>query len=142
MSLSIDDARPLRMVAATTSVSDVAALRGGDGAIVIRSDVDVSRLLVGPHRLVFHNTNDAHASVFLANALIPEDDDVALTGLRRSWDQRELTIEFVVRATPPTGRRWVGIGLAGVVVLAAPFARRARSRRQSRQRKPEPATFE
>ena len=111
LTLRVDDSPPLRMQPAASSFPDVAALRTGDGAIVIRSEADVSRLPAGPHRLFFHNENAAGNSVYLANALVPEDDDVAVTGQQRAGDQSELTIEFVVRDTSAFSRTGRGLAL-------------------------------
>ena len=68
-------------------------------------------------------------SVYLANALVPEDDQVAVTGQQRDGDQSELTIEFVVRETTASTRRWMWIGLAGGFMLAASLTRRTRLKR-------------
>ena len=131
--LSVDDSPPLRIVLTASRFPDVAALRAGDGAISIRAAADLSLLATGPHSLLFRNMNAANNSVYLANALVPDDDHLAVTGQQRARDQSELTIEFVVRDTPAGPRRWAWAGLAAVFMLAAPLARRIRLRRQGRR---------
>ena len=123
LTLRVDDSSPLHMQLTGSTFPDVAALRAGDGAISIRSKADVSRLPVGPHRLFFHNKNAAGNSVYLANALVPEDDDVAVTGQQRAGDQSQLTIEFVVRETSASRAQWAWIGLAGAFMLAVSLKR-------------------
>jgi len=129
LTLRVDDLPPLRMQPTGSSFPDVAALRAGDGAISIRADANLSRLPVGPHRLFFDNKNDAEHSVYLANALVPEDAAVGVTGQQRTGDQSELTIEFVVRETSAISRHWTWMGLAGTFLLASTLTRRIRQSR-------------
>jgi hypothetical protein len=126
LTLRVDDSAPLHVQLAGSSFPDVAALRAGDGAIIIRSGADVSRLPAGPHRLFFQNRNTAGNSVYLANALVPEDEDVAVTGQARAGDQSQLTIEFVVRGASPSRDQWAWIGVAGALMLAMSLTRRRR----------------
>ncbi|MEO8260229.1 MAG: hypothetical protein ABI868_22980 [Acidobacteriota bacterium] len=122
--LRVDDSLPLRLQLASARFPDVSALRTGDGAILIRSEADVSRFPAGPHRVLFDNRNAAGGSVYLANALVPEDDEVVITGQQRAADQSQLTIDFVVGRTPGSGLQWAWIGAAGAVMLALWLARR------------------
>jgi hypothetical protein len=126
LTLRVDDSPPLRLQLQASSFPDPELLRAGDGAIVIRSTADISRLPTGPHRLVFDNRNDPANSVYLANALRPEGDDVEVTGQRRAGDQSSLTIEFTVREASWFRRGWTWIGLAALFVLAAPRGWRMR----------------
>jgi len=115
----------------TWTFPDINAMRNGDGTIFIQSNVAVPLLDAGPHRLFFHNRNaTSEHRVYLANALMPENDRVAVTGQRRNQDQSELTIDFVVRGTTAaSSRRWVWINLGAGLVLFTPLVRRARLRR-------------
>jgi hypothetical protein len=130
-SLEVDDARqslPLDVVA--SSFPDINAMRNGDGTIAIQSDVAVPLLPAGPHRLFFRNRNATpEHHVYLANALMPENDRVAVTGQRRNQDQSDLTLDFVVRGTAAaSSRRWVWINLGVGLVLFTPLIRRTRLR--------------
>jgi len=95
--IHVDGSEPLHLAVASSRFPDLEAMRGGDGTIAIQSDVLIPPLTAGTHRLLFRNRNAASNLVFLANALAPATDRIAITGQRRDRDQRELTIEFVVR---------------------------------------------
>jgi hypothetical protein len=121
------DTAPRHLDLVASNFPSVAAMRLGDTAITIRSRVVVPFLAAGPHRLFFRNENVSANSVYLANALVPESDRVAVTRQERDGDQRELTIDFVIRGTPAaSSRRWAWIGLAGALLLAVPMLRRSR----------------
>jgi hypothetical protein len=60
------------------------------------------------HRLSFRNSNATHGAVNLANALLPDDDRVAITGMTHAVDQRDLAVAFTVRAS----RDWPWLWLA------------------------------
>jgi len=124
LTLRLDSSPPLHLQPAKFRFPDLAALRAGDGAIMIRAEAGVSLLPVGEHRLFFHNQNASGDSVYLANALAPEGDDVSVTGQQCTGNQSEFTIEFVVRAAPAASLRWMWIALAGAFVLAGLLIRR------------------
>jgi len=119
ITLRVDEAPALRSGLARFSFPDVATIRSGNGVISIRSDARLSRLSAGPHRVLFRNNFVADESVYLANALVPDDDRVAIVGQERRVDQSELTIAFNVRETDPAGKRYMWCGLAGVLLVAA-----------------------
>ena len=112
LSLRLDDA----LVPLTLASSDFPAareLRGGDAAISIVVDARLPRPADGAHRLSFHNANAAHGAVYLANALLPENDRVAITGMTHAVDQSSLTVAYAVRPV----RSWSQLlrGLLGPV---------------------------
>jgi hypothetical protein len=136
LTLSIDDSTPLAIQLASASVPDPAALRSGDAAIIIRAEAAVSPLPAGLHRLLFRNRHASANSVYLANALVPDSDQVAVTDQQRDGDQRELTIGFVVTgAATGFSRYWpwivLVVALALTVLLTPP--RGARVKRHLRQ---------
>ena len=95
--------------------------RRGEGTIQLRASVAVRHLSEGAHQLVLRNTHRPDVSVYLANALVPASDALSVTRQRRSADQRELTIDYVVRATSSGRVAWGGI--VGVAMLAGLLAR-------------------
>jgi hypothetical protein len=73
-------------------------------------------LSAGAHRLSFRNGHHPDIGVYLANALVPADDRVAVTGQQRDVDQRELVIAFELRADQPDAVRWWMLRGAGVLL--------------------------
>jgi hypothetical protein len=85
---------------------------------------------MGRHQLLFRNRHHPDRSVYLANALVPDSDDVAVTAQRRDGDQTELTIEYIVRAAPASASSrtaWLLGSIAAAMVLSALWIRRSRS---------------
>jgi len=96
LSLRLDDAVvPLTLM--ESAVPAVAALRGGDTAITLVVDARLPQAAAGAHRLSFRNANVAHGAVYLANALLPEDERVSITGMTHAVDQSGLTVAYTVR---------------------------------------------
>jgi hypothetical protein len=92
------DGRPLGPRVVSSSVPEPSAFRRGEGVIRLELQAALTGAGAGPHRLLFRNTHLAGHSAYLANALVPTSDRVAVTAQRRDRDQRELTIEYTVRA--------------------------------------------
>ena len=124
------DGTPVGARLAATSFPDPEAMRRGEGTIRIQSAGSLPRLSVGPHQLMFRNSHHADRSVYLANALVPASDEVAVTAQRRDRDQTELTIDYVLRAAParPTGA-WLLGSIAAAMALSVLLMRPLRSRR-------------
>jgi hypothetical protein len=109
----------------TSRFSDVEAMRRGEGVIRLNSSAPIQPLSEGHHQLSFRNGHHPESSVYLANALVPESDRVAVRTQQRDRDQRELIIEYSLSAAPSraTGT-WVlggiavGFLLLGIVVNA------------------------
>jgi len=122
------DGTPIRAQLATTSFPDAEAMRRGEGTVRIQSAATFPALSLGSHQLLFRNSHDPGRSVYLANALVPDSDDVAVTAQRRDSDQTELTIEYVLRAAPATSTSsWLLGGIAAATVLSVLRIRRSRS---------------
>ena len=112
LSLRLDDALlPLTVMVSTFPAAG--ALRGGDAAITIVADARLPQAAAGAHRLSFRNANAAHGAVYLANALLPEDDRVSITAMTHAVDQSGLTVAYTVRPV----RSWSQVlrGLLGPV---------------------------
>ena len=122
------DGTPVRAQLGVTDVPGAEAMRRGEGTIRIQSTATLTRLSIGPHQLRFRNRHHPDRSVYLANALVPDSDKVAVTAQRRDVDQRELIIDYVLRAAPaaPTGA-WLWGSIAGAMVLSVLRIRRSRS---------------
>ena len=117
VSLHIDEGAPLTLQLASADFPDEAAIRAGDGAIGIQSGAVFPSLPAGRHRLFFRNGHDPEGSVYLANALVPEDAAVEVTGQLRDGAQSELTIEFTLQRSPLLSARWAWMAIAGALLL-------------------------
>jgi len=103
------DGRSLPTRVRALSFPDAAAVRRGEGTIRLDVEATVPDLSPGSHRLLFRNAHLAGHSAYLANALVPESDRVAVTAQRRDRDQSEMIIEY----TMPGGS--AAASLAGIL---------------------------
>jgi hypothetical protein len=110
------DGRPVRLTSASTTVPDVMTLRRGEGTIQLRSVMTISSQSTGAHQLLFRNRYRRDISVYLANALVPESDRIAVTAQRREQQQRELTIAYEVRGTRTAAAAWSLLGSLATVL--------------------------
>jgi hypothetical protein len=69
----------------------------------------------GAHRLTYRNTHRPDIGVYLANALVPRSNRVAVTGQDRDFDQRELTIAFELVAEHGRGALLVAVAAFGAL---------------------------
>jgi len=82
---------------------------------MLRVRARLTHLADGAHHLWLHNTHDRPVSVYLANALVPESERIAIGAQRRDQAQSELTIDFAVRpASMRLPATWLLGGLGGV----------------------------
>ena len=134
LDVSIDDASPLSLRLVSSTFPDVSAMRRGEGMIRLRISATppATTRTAGRHQLFFRNTHAAAQSVYLANALVPEDDRVSVTAQRRDGDQSELTIDYAVRdaltwwGRTMTMQRVIPGVMVVVLALAATMATRFR----------------
>ena len=112
------DGTPVRAQLAAASFPDAEAMRRGEGTIRIQSAATLPHLSMGPHQLLFRNSHHPDRSVYLANALVPSSDEVAVTGQRRDGDQTELTVDYLLRAAPATSTAaWLLGSIAATMVM-------------------------
>jgi hypothetical protein len=103
---------------------DAGAVRSGEGTIRIRLSAEAPRVSPGAHRLRYRNAHQPDGSVYLANALVPEDTRVEIRGQDRDVDQRTLSVDYVL-AGPTSGRARLPLATLamaaalGLVALAA-----------------------
>jgi hypothetical protein len=97
LEVKLDDGRPLPMRLVSSTFPDPSSVRRGEGIIRLRATATPPRLSAGPHHLFFRNAHAAGRSVYLANALVPDDARVSVAAQRRDGEQSELTIEYALR---------------------------------------------
>lgn len=112
------DGRRLNTRVRASGFPETAAVRRGEGTIRLEIEAAFADTPPGSHRLVFRNAHLAGHSAYLANALAPESDRVAVTAQRRDRDQSELAIEYTVQGSPAAAAlAWVVGSVASAVLL-------------------------
>jgi len=123
------DGDALRLQPLSCTFPAVAAIRGGVGIIELKAAAAVQALSAGAHQVVFRNTFQPDGSVYLANALVPASDAVAVTAQHRDGNQRSLAIDYRI-APAATARlpRWpVAAMSGGALMLIVSLRRRSTS---------------
>jgi hypothetical protein len=119
------DGHRVDVVGGPAAFPAVDAVRRGEGTIHLRSTAALGPQADGGHRVSFRNRYRPEMSVYLANALVPQSDRIAVTGQRRDTKQQDLTIDYVMRGGEPASKStWLLSGL--VVALAALMVRQGR----------------
>jgi hypothetical protein len=114
--ISIDvDGRPLALELVDSVFADLDAMRKGEGTVRIQAAASLPALAGGVHQLRYRNNHRRDISAYLANALAPSSARIAIAAQRRDHDQRELTVEYTLRADRATR---VGGGLSAGVAGA------------------------
>jgi hypothetical protein len=128
IALDIDGA-PLHLRLIDTASPRIDAVLNGEGMTRIRAAADLPRLAAGPHHLRYRNAHRPDVGVYLANALVPASDRVAITAQRRDVDQRDLVIDYTLRADSAIdANRWLSIGMIGAFVCLVTLRVRSSSK--------------
>jgi hypothetical protein len=109
------DGVALRLDLAGQDSPAVDAMLAGEGTLRVRAAAETSHVTAGRHRLRYRNTHRPDIAVYLANALVPASDRIAITNQIRDVNQREFTVDYVV------GRgsaRTLGYVTAGAIAFA------------------------
>ena len=130
-----NDERPLDVKPAATTFAALDSLRRGEGMIRLRASAALPSRSTGSHHVFLRNRYRPDVSVYLANALVPESAQVAVTRQRHEAEQRELTIDYALRVEQSASMlAWIlaiGAGIAALTALlirsstALPFVRSA-----------------
>lgn len=126
------DGMPLRVALVDSASPAIDALLRGDGIVRIRAAAPIPPLAAGLHHLRFRNLYGGDAGVYLANALVPASDRITVVAQRRDVDQRDLTVEYNLRAEPGARiRQGVPLGVAGMLVVGLQVWWRRRHRERA-----------
>ena len=135
LEVKLDDAAPLPLRLVSSTFPDPSMMRRGEGIIRLRVTAIPPRLSAGQHQLSFKNAHAAGHSVYLANALVPENARMSVTAQRRDGEQTELKIDYTVRGgstwweanitmhTLMPGVLLIGVLLAVTIVVGPPRRR-------------------
>ena len=122
------DGKPLRVVPIDATFPNVDSFRRGEGTVQLRASTSLPPLFNGAHHLSYRNTNRPDISVFLANALVPDSERVAVRAQQRDTDQRDLKIEYELQAESHVATAgWTVFSGVLVVALASAWRRRQRA---------------
>jgi hypothetical protein len=102
------------------SVFPAIAALNGDGTAQIHAVAPLPHLAEGLHHLRYRNAYRADIAVYLANALVPDSDRVIVGAQRRDVDQRELIVDYRLRADAAARvRGGFSVAITGALILAA-----------------------
>jgi len=110
------DGRAVPMTLTYVATPSIGDMRDGLGTIQLRAAgaFDVG---AGARLLRFRNDHQQAMSVYLANALMPDDDGVEVVAQTRDPRQRELRVEYDVGPRWPSQLLWLLLGTAGLATL-------------------------
>jgi hypothetical protein len=113
------DGRPVAMTLTRVGAPSIDEMRNGVGTVQLRA-VGISKAVFpGRRHLYFRNNHQPAASVYLVNALIPEDGDVGVVGQTRDPRQQGVRVEYNVGPRWPAQLLWVVLGAAGLSTVIA-----------------------
>jgi len=139
--ISLDaDGQPLTARVVSTEFPGIESVRRGEGSIRLQVAASLPPLTAGAHRIRYRNAHRPDVGVYLANALVPSTDRVAITGQDRDMDQRELRLDYRLRGETAAGLNpWSALPvLGGLIALGAMALRSARRRRPGPTDAPDP----
>ena len=113
------DGRPMPLELVEQRFPAVSAMSKGEGTIQIRLAVAVPPLAAGGHRVLYRNDHRPDIAVYLANALAPTTERVAVQAQRRSEDQRDIVIEYLLDGALMKQTWWFKPSLAAMLFIVA-----------------------
>lgn len=123
------DGRPVAMTLTHAEVPSVGELRDGVGTIQLRAVGAIGAHIDGRRFLLFRNNHQPHTSVYLVNALVPNDNGVAVLAQIRDPRQESIRVEYQVRPRWHAQLGWLVLAAAGLSTVAGlrigAFARKA-----------------
>jgi hypothetical protein len=111
------DGYPVPVTLAGTSFPQFRDMSLGVGTIRLRATAKVPSAGTGRHQVSFLNTYRPESSVYLVNALVPENPRIQLGDPRRDRAQYSLTLDYTVIADAPSPLDRTFALLAGLVMI-------------------------
>ena len=90
------DGRRVTLAVTGNDFPDRREMTEGIGAVRLRANARIPSAASGRHVLTYLNSHRSESSVYLANALVPTDNRIAITSQRRDPAQHMLTLEYDV----------------------------------------------
>jgi hypothetical protein len=104
-------------------------MKEGVGTIRLRAQAAISVAASGRHQISYLNMHRPELSVYLVNALVPENRRVQIGEQRRDVAQHGIILDYTVTGDGPGDRTlalFLGLGMAGFLALRVGVSRRAR----------------
>ncbi len=101
----------------------------GIGTIRLRARASIPAAASGRHQISFLNMHRPELSVYLVNALVPENRRVEIGEQRRDVAQHGIILDYTVTGDDPEDRMlalFLGLGMAGFLALRVGISRRSR----------------
>ena len=111
------DGRSVATTLTRVEVPSIEDMRDGVGPIQLRAVGHVEAVAAGRRYLSFRNNHQPAASVYLVNALIPDDGDVRVVAQRRDPRQQGVRVEYDVGRRWAAQLLWLVLGAAGLSAL-------------------------
>ena len=106
------DGAPVRVTLTRVEVPSLADMHEGLGAIRVQASSEVGAVMAGRHRVHLRNHHAPAPSVYLVNALVPDDRNIDVIAQTRDPRQQEVRIDYNVRS------RWL-VQLASIAAAVA-----------------------
>ena len=119
------DGKPLPITLTESHYPQFSDMALGMGTIRLRATARMSAPGAGHHQLSFLNNHRPARSVYLVNALIPDNPRVQVTDQQRDPAQHGVTVDYTIAAQPPPA--WLFALLGGLVIFARLLLRRRRN---------------
>lgn len=112
------DSRWLLLLLTETDFPTRQEMKEGTGEIRLTFTANADLRASGAHQLVFQNHHLSELSVYLANVLVPEAREIAVTGQQRDALQRELRLDYRVTERVSGASNVIGVALQKIPLYA------------------------
>ncbi len=129
------DGNPVAMTLMRIEIPTIDEMRNGLGTIRVHAAGSIEAG-VGRRRLYVFNSHRPDTSVYMVNALVPDEGGVDIVSQSRDPRQREFQMEFTVTPRWAAYLLWLGLATAGfAVVLAGRKTKNEKRRAKNEERK-------
>jgi hypothetical protein len=122
------DGRPVPLTLTRVEIPSTDEMRDGVGTIQLRAFGSGRLVVPGRSQLYFRNNHQPQMSVYLVNALLPEDAAVTVLAQTRDARQQSVRIEYEVGLRRTAQALWLVIAAVVLLPLAFPFTGMYRTR--------------
>lgn len=117
------DGEPLGLTLVRVEVPTGGEMRDGVGTIRIEAAGATQAARNGPHQFELRNSHRPGSSVYLANALAPQDTDIRIVRQLRDATQQSFRLDYEVRSSKGAAVGWLMAAATALMALARVRAR-------------------